>query len=185
MSTAQTKSESQPPSADTHGFNPISHHWVRKDGPTWLRLVKCGAVKDPALEQTIAEKALAREKKVVEEKDPEVSSRPKRTPAKAQRVARKVVDAHRSELDNLKSDAAGEHLRKLLARRLTLADTTTDIGSESSEDEAPKRATRPSSAKGPLASRIRLKSAPIPIPDRRAALRKSLAEPVDSATDED
>ena len=183
-----SKSESQAPSADTHGFNPISHHWVRKDGPTWLRLVKCGAVKDPALEQTIAEKALARKKKAPEEKDPEVSTRPKRTPAKAQRVARKVVDSHRSELDDLDSDVADERLRKLLAKRLTLADTTTDIGSESSEDEAPKRATRPSAAcavaKGPLASRIRLKSAPIPIPDRRAALRKSLAEPVDSDSED-
>ena len=168
----------------THGFNKFSHHWVKRDGPVWLRLVKAGQASDPELEQKLQDKALARKNTPVKEKDPEVSTRPKRTPAKAQRVARKVVDSHRSELDDLESDAADERLRKLLAKRLTLADTTTDVGSESSEDETPKRATRPSAAKGPLASRIRLKSAPIPIPDRRAALRKSLAEPVDSDSED-
>ena len=88
-------------------------------------------------------------------------------------MARKVVDANRSELDDLESDAAGEHLRKVLAKRLSLADNTTTEASSASEskDEAPKR------------SRIRLKTMPIPIPDRRAALRKSLAQPIDSEDD--
>ena len=54
-------------------------------------------------------------------------------------------------------------------------------------DGSPKpRKPRPSSLPGPLSDRIRLKSQPIPIPsavDRRAALRQSLAAPLDSDED--
>ena len=91
----------------THGFNKFSHHWVKRDGPVWLRLVKAGQASDSELEQKLQEKALARKNKPVKEKDPEISRKPKavtkRAPAKDQRVARKV---NRSELDDLESDAA-------------------------------------------------------------------------------
>ena len=108
-------------------------------------------------------------------------------------MARKHVESNCSELDDLESDAVVEQIRKLKLTRAALADTTTDApsssGSESDEPELVSRKPRKpkiSSLPGPLSDRIRLKSQPIPIPsavDRRAALRQSLAQPLDSDED--
>ena len=152
----------------SHGFSKCSHHWVKREGAVWLRLVKAGQASDPELEQKMKENAHARTTKTDPEKELGVSRKPKtaikRPTVKTQRVARKIVDANRSELDDLESDAAEEHIRNLLDH------TTTDAASTSeSEEEVPTRHTGKS-------SRIRVKSAPIHIPDRRAALQKSLAQ---------
>jgi chorismate mutase len=142
----------------------------------WLRLVKAGIVQDPELLQGIQEKALVR--KQAAEVKAEAAKKP--TPAVAQRkakalkAARKLVAENQSELDGLESDAVDEQLSKIMAKRLALQDTTTDAPSSSDSDD-PER-------KAPV-SRIRLKSQPIPIPSRRAALRRSLNVPVDSDAD--
>ena len=223
-----TKPVIDAPDPRIYGFNPISHHYVKKSGAVWLRLVKAGMAEDPELIRGLQDKALAR-KKAVEEK--KTTPAPKKAPkTKAVRVARKHVANNRSELDDLESDAVVEQIRKLKLTRAALADTTTDApsSSDSESDEpgpvsrklasrpgllrrassaqsetlgqthstsppaggldgSPKpRKPRPSSLPGPLSDRIRLKSQPIPIPsavDRRAALRQSLAAPLDSDED--
>src|SRR5689334_12360107 len=105
--------EDKPQLTATHGFNKFSHHWVKRDGPVWLRLVKAGQASDPELEQKLQDRALERRKASDEQKTMRVakpgghpaprSSRVKAVGVKldaglAQRVARRVVDSHRSEL---------------------------------------------------------------------------------------
>ena len=98
----------------SHGFNKFSHHWVKRDGAVWLRLVKAGQASDPELEQKMKENAHARTTKTDPEKELGNSRKPKtaikRPTVKTQRVAPKIVDANRSELDDLESDAAEEHI---------------------------------------------------------------------------
>jgi hypothetical protein len=184
------------PDPKIYGFNPISHHYVKKSGPVWLRLAKAGIVQDPELLGGIQEKALVR-KQAAEKKSAakaeakeakELASKTaavKKAPSaaaktKALRAARKLVASNRSELDDLESDAVHEKLSKVMAKRLALGDaTTTDAPSSDSDSDPVKQPAKPS-------SRIRLKSQPIPIPitkktgseasDRRAALRKTLSE---------
>ena len=186
-----TKPVIDAPDPRIYGFNPISHHYVKKSGAVWLRLVKAGMAEDPELIRGLQDKALAR-KKAVEEK--KTTPAPKKAPkSKVVRAVRKHVDNNRSELDDLESDAVVEQIRKLKLTRAALADTTTDVPSSSdSESDEPEpvsrrpRKTKISSLPGPLSDRIRLKSQPIPIPsavDRRAALRQSLAAPLDSDED--
>ena len=187
-----TKPVIDTPDPRIYGFNPISHHYVKKSGAVWLRLVKAGMAEDPELIRGLQDKALAR-KRAVEEKKTTLA--PKKAPPKSKvvRAVRKHVDNNRSELDDLESDAVVEQIRKLKLTRAALADTTTDAPSSSdSESDEPgpvsrkPRKPRPSSLPGPLSDRIRLKSQPIPIPsavDRRAALRQSLAAPLDSDED--
>ena len=191
-----TKPVIDAPDPRIYGFNPISHHYVKKSGAVWLRLVKAGMAEDPELIRGLQDKALAR-KKAVEEK--KTTPAPKKAPkSKVVRAVRKHVDNNRSELDDLESDAVVEQIRKLKLTRAALADTTTDAPSSSdSESDEPEpvsrkpRKPRPSSLPGPtgvssLSDRIRLKSQPIPITtavDRRAALRQSLAAPLDSDED--
>ena len=135
--------------------------------------------------------ALARNKAVEEKK---TTPAPKKAPkSKVVRAVRKHIDNNRSELDDLESDAVVEQIRKLKLTRAALADTTIDAPSSSdSESDEPEpvsrkpRKPRPSSLSGPLSDRIRLKSQPIPIPsavDRKAALRQSLAVPLNSDED--
>jgi hypothetical protein len=191
----------QPPMFDpaNYAINPASGQVVKKSGPTYFRLVKFGVVTDAEFEKGLQEKALARKKAATEKKaatleEKKAAKQTKPAAAKARRVARKVVDAHRSELDDLESDAADERLRTLLANRLSLAaNTTTDAGSSESDDDKtpPASASKKKPAPRKLTDRIRLKSQPIPIPskrgellgDRRAALRQSLALPIDSEED--
>ena len=195
-----TKSEIEAPDPRIYGFNPISHHFVKKSGAVWLRLVKAGMAEDPELIRGLQDKALARKKVAdlkTEEKKTSVTKKaaPK---TKAVRVARKHVESNRSELDGLESDVVVEQIRKLKLTRAALVDTTTDAPSSSdSESDEPEPVSRKprkpkhSSLPGPtgvssLSDRIRLKSQPIPIPsaiDRRAALRQTLAQPLDSDED--
>jgi len=183
------KKEVDAPDPRVYGFNPISHHYVKKSGPVWLRLVKAGIAQDPELLQGIQERALARKQAAEERAEAKAKSAsdlgkaPKKTVAlgagaksKAIRAARKLVAENQSELDGLESDAVDEKLSKVMAKRLALADTTTEAPS-SSDSETEKESERK-----PPSSRIRLKSQPIPIPktvsDRRAALRASLSMPI-------
>ena len=215
LSNMPGKKEVDAPDPQIYGFNPISHHYVKRSGPVWLRLVKAGMAEDPELVRNLQEKALAR-KKAGEEKaeakaeascrsgpsrgiakpsEAKSSNPPGRDPsgrtAKALRAARKLVASNRSELDDLESDAVDEKLSKVMAKRLALADTTTDVPSSSDSDSEPEpvsrkpRRPRPSEQPGPMTSRIRLKSQPIPIPssDRRAALKQTLSMPLDSDED--
>ena len=169
------KKEVDAPDPQIYGFNPISHHYVKRSGPVWLRLVKAGMAEDPELVRNLQEKALAckkaGEKKVEAKaeascrtgpsrgvaKPPEAKSLnpPGRDPssekpsgllrgrtAKALRAARKLVASNRSELDNLESDAVHEKLSKVMAKRLALADTTTDVPSSSDSDSEPEPVLR-------------------------------------------
>src|SRR2546421_12512414 len=135
------KREIEIPDPKIYGFNPISHHYVKKAGPVWLRLVKAGMVQDAELLQGIQEKAGAR-KKAAEEKaaakaataaaaQPTASKKPPSAAAKARavRAARKLVAENQSELDGLESDAVDDKLSKVMAKRLALAETTTDAPS--------------------------------------------------------
>ena len=224
-----TKSEIEAPDPRIYVFNPISHHFVKKSGAVWLRLVKAGMAEDPELIRGLQDKALARKKVADLKTEEKKTSAPKKAApkTKAVRVARKHVESNRSELDDLESDAVVEQIRKLKLTRAALAsDARSSSDSESDEPEpvsrklasrpgllrrassaqsetlgqthstsppaggldgSPKpRKPRPSSLPGPLSDRIRLKSQPIPIPsavDRRAALRQSLAQPLDSDED--
>ena len=181
-------------------INPTTSQVIKKSGPTYARLVKCGVIKDAEFVQAIQEKALARKKAMSEKIEQKKAAAPKKAPpkAKAVRAARKHIESNRSELDGLESDAVVEQIRKLKLTRAALADTTTDAPSSSdSESDEPEpvsrkpRKPKPSSLPGPtgvssLSDRIRLKSQSIPIPsavDRRAALRQTLAQPLDSDED--
>ena len=53
------------PDPNIYGFNPISHHYVKKSGAVWLRLVKAGMAEDPELIRGLQDNALA-QKKVAE-----------------------------------------------------------------------------------------------------------------------
>ena len=199
-----TSKQAEAPDPRIYGFNPISHHYVKKSGAVWLRLVKAGMAEDSELMQQIKDKALTRKKAASEEKKaPAARKTPKPKPdgkTKAERAARKLVDSKRSELDGLESDAVVEQIRKLKLKRSTLASADSDwrepgASSESDSEESEpvsRRPPRPSastqSGSGPLADRIRLKSQPIPIParataDRRAALRQSLEQAISSDED--
>ena len=57
-----TKSEIEAPDPRIYGFNPISHHFVKKSGAVWLRLVKAGMAEDPELIRGLQDKAIARKK---------------------------------------------------------------------------------------------------------------------------
>ena len=142
---------------------------------------------DSELMQQIKDKALTRKKAGEEKKAPVVKKAPKPRPKSASTVehaARKLVKNNRSELDDLESDAVVEQIRKLKLKRSTLADSTVDGSSESeSSDEEPEPVSRKPRRPSTLTDRIRLKSQPIPIPDRRAALRQSLEQPIDSEED--
>jgi hypothetical protein len=52
------------PIAGMWGFNPISRRYIIRAGPTWARLVKSGAVKDPELEGVLAQRAMHRASKL-------------------------------------------------------------------------------------------------------------------------
>ena len=209
--------QAEAPDPRVYGFNPISHHYVKKSGAVWLRLVKAGMAEDSELMQQIKDKALTRKKASSEEKkapavvlpdggaahgqfrsNQEVGSAPiglapRRGPGRQSKVpkpkvksvehaARKLVANNRSELDDLESDAVVEQIRKLKLKRETIAEAATSSASDSEEPEpVSRRPRRPSSI--PITDRIRLKTQPIPIPDRRAALRQSLEQPI--ASDED
>ena len=184
------ESDEDPASSALWGFNPDTRRYVKKSGKVWERLVKSGRSQDPELLQKLQVKALARKKATLAPAEHKVAPKPP-SKSRAKRAA-KIIDSHRSELDGLESDAADEHIRKLLAKRLSLAETASEAPSSSdSEEPEPEpvsrrtHASRPRNPKTsalPLTSRIHLKSQPIPIPstssnsDRRAALRKSLAE---------
>ena len=189
-----TSKQAEAPDPRIYGFNPISHHYVKKSGAVWLRLVKAGMAEDSELMQQIKDKALTRKKAASEEKKaPAARKTPKPKPdgkTKAERAARKLVDSKRSELDGLESDAVVEQIRKLKLKRSTLASADSGASSESDSESEPvsRRPPRPSAGSGPLADRIRLKSQPIPIParataDRRAALRQSLEQAISSDED--
>ena len=183
-----TSKQTEAPDPRIYGFNPISHHYVKKSGAVWLRLVKAGMAEDSELMQQIKDKALTRKKAASEEKkSPAVKKTPKPKLAKA---ARKLVDSKRSELDDLESDAVVEQIRKLKLKRSTLASADSASSESDSEESEPvsRRPPRPSAGTGPLADRIRLKSQPISIParaaaDRRAALRQSLEQAISSDED--
>ena len=188
--------QAEAPDPRVYGFNPISHHYVKKTGAVWLRLVKAGMAEDSELMQQIKDKALTRKKAGEEKKAPVVKKAPKPRPKSASTVehakiacnfseaARKLVKNNRSELDDLESDAVVEQIRKLKLKRSTLADSTVDGSSESeSSDEEPEPVSRKPRRPSTLTDRIRLKSQPIPIPDRRAALRQSLDQPIESEDD--
>ena len=126
------KTELETHDPQVYGFNPISHHYVKRSGPVWLRLVKAGIASDPELLQSIQDKALAR-KKVTEEKTtarqsagpkPKTAAAAKSATAKAKAIrdARKLVAENQSELDGLESDVVDEKLSKVMAKRLALAD---------------------------------------------------------------
>ena len=136
---------------------------------------------DSELMQQIKDKALTRKKASSEEKAPAAKKAPKPKVKSVERAARKLVANNRSELDDLESDAVVEQIRKLKLKRSALAESSAD-STESSEDDEPEQVSRklrrPSVT--PATDRIRLKTQPIPIPDRRAALRQSLAQPIDS-----
>jgi hypothetical protein len=161
---------------------------VRKDGPIWKRLVKNGDVEDPELLQDLKEKALAR-KVGGEKKEPTIAlkSASKAAPKsrksdaavpRAKRVAKTLIEDHQLELDGMESEAADEHLRKLLTKRLSMKESASEApsGTESEEEEPVPRRSRPHA---PLTSRIHLKSAPIPIPSR------ARQPPPESESDED
>lgn len=189
-----TSRQTEAPCPSIHGFNPISHHYVKKTGAVWLRLVMAGMAEDPELMQKIKEKALTRKKAAAsEDKKPPAANRPLRpkpdSKAKAERAARKLVGCKRSELDDLESDAVVEQICKLLLKRATLAAAEDELSNfeSSSDDESEPVSRKPrrlSAQLGPLPDRIHLKTQPIPIPDRRAALRQSRAQPLDSEEDD-
>ena len=179
--------QAEAPDPKIYGFNPISHHYVKKTGAVWLRLVKAGMAEDSELMQQIKDRALTRKKAGEEKKTPAVKKAPKPKVKSAstsvERAARKLVASNRSELDDLESDAVVEQIRKLKLKRETL-ESAADFASSSSESEEPEPVSRkPHKSKSALADRIRLKTQPIPIPDRRAALRQSLDQPIDSDED--
>ena len=185
--------QAEAPDPKIYGFNPISHHYVKKTGAVWLRLVKAGMAEDSELMQQIKDKALTRKKassaKIAcnfsseEKTPPAVKKAPKPKVKSVERAARKLVNSNRSELDDLESDAVVEQIRKLKLKRETL-ESAADFASSSSESEEPEPVSRkPHKSKSALADRIRLKTQPIPIPDRRAALRQSLDQPIDSDED--
>src|SRR4051812_29895544 len=139
------KKEVDAPDPKIYGFNPISHHYVKKSGPVWLRIVKAGVAEDPELIRGIQEKALARKKAAEENTEAKRAVTTKKAPstatsaaakAKALRAARKLVASNRSELDGLESDAVDEKLSKVMAKRLALADATTTDAPSSSDSEA-------------------------------------------------
>ena len=178
------------------GFNPDTRRYVKKSGKVWERLVKSGRSQDPELLQKLQVKALARKKATLTPAEHKAAPKPP-SKSRAKRAA-KIIDSHRSELDGLESDAADEHIRKLLAKRLSLAETASEAPSSSDSEEpepepVSRRPRKPKTSALPLTSRIHLKSQPILIPstsgsanaDRRAALRKSLAEPDSTSEEED
>ena len=193
------ESDEDPASSALWGFNPDTRRYVKKSGKVWERLVKSGRSQDPELLQKLQVKALARKKATLAPTEHKATEKPP-SKSRAKRAA-KIIDSHRSELDGLESDAADEHIRKLLAKRLSLAETASEapFSSDSEDTEAVSRRThvsrprKPKTSVLPLTSRIHLKSQPIPIPstsgsansDRRAALRKSLAEPDSTSEEED
>ena len=185
-----------PASSALWGFNPDTRRYVKKSGKVWERLVKSGRSQDPELLQKLQVKALARKKATLAPTEHKAAPKPP-SKSRAKRAA-KIIDSHRSELDGLESDAADEHIRKLLAKRLSLAETASEAPSSSDSEEpepepVSRRPRKPKTSALPLTSRIHLKSQPIPIPstsgsansDRRAALRKSLAEPDSTSEEED
>ena len=129
-----TKPVIDAPDPRIYGFNPISHHYVKKSGAVWLRLVKAGMAEDPELIRGLQDKALARvhqRKKVAEVKMTEKKTAPKKAAPKSKvvRAVRKHVESNCSELDDLESDAVVKQIRKLKLTRAALADTTTDASS--------------------------------------------------------
>ena len=155
-----TKPVVDAPDPNVYGFNPISHHYVKKSGAVWLRLVKAGMAEDPELIRGIQDKALARKKVADLKTEEKKTSAPKKAApkTKAVRVARKYVESNRSELDGLESDVLVEQIRKLKLTRAALVDTTTDAPSSSdSESDEPEpvsrkpRKPKPSSLPGPTA----------------------------------
>ena len=77
-----------------------------------------------------------------------------------------------------------EQIRKLkLKREAVAAVGDVSSSSESESDEPTEVLRRPRKSKAVLAGRIRLKTQPILIPDRRAVLRQSLDQPIDSDED--
>ena len=81
------------------GFNPISHHHVKKTGQIWKRLVKAGLVQDSDLMLQLQTKADGRKKKTAEpeRKDPVVV---KKAVSKSRTMrAAKLVASHQDELD--------------------------------------------------------------------------------------
>ena len=93
-------------------INPTTSQVIKKSGPTYARLVKCGVIKDAEFVQAIQEKALARKKAMSEKIEQKKAAAPKKAPpkAKAVRAARKHIESNRSELDGLESDAVVENL---------------------------------------------------------------------------
>ena len=190
MTSKQANAETEDPASSAlWGFNPDTRRYVKKSGKVWERLVKSGRSQDPELLQKLQVKALARKKATLAPAEHKVAPKPP-SKSRAKRAA-KIIDSHRSELDGLESDAADEHIRKLLAKRLSLAETASEAPSSSDSEEpepVSRRPRKPKTSVLPLTSRIHLKSQPIPIPssnsDRRTALRKSLAES-DSTSEED
>ena len=159
------------------GFNPISHHHVKKTGQVWKRHVKAGLVQDSDLMLQLQTKADGRKKKTAEpeRKDPVVV---KKAVSKSRTMrAVKLVARHQDELDDLESDAADEHIRKLLAKRLAV--TESEALSSDSEPEPTEVKPARGKAKTPnatrMTSRIRLKSQPIPIPEPRTLRKQQLA----------
>ena len=178
-----------PRSSALWGFNPDTRRYVKKSGKVWERLVKSGRSQDPELLQKLQVKALARKKATLAPAEHKVAPKPP-SKSRAKRAA-KIIDSHRSELDGLESDAADEHIRKLLAKRLSLAETASEAPSSSDSEEpepVSRRPRKPKTSTLPLTSRIHLKSQPIPIPstssnsDRRATLRN---EPDSTSEEED
>ena len=183
-----TKPVVDAPDPNVYGSNPISHHYVKKSGAVWLRLVKAGMAEDPELIRGLQDKALAR-KKVAESakrSTEEKKAAPKKAAPKSKvvRAARKHVESNRSELDDLESDAVVEQIRKLKLTRAALADTTTDVPSSSdSESDEPFLVSResPGPAHFPIASGSSHSQFQFLRPlTERAALRQSLVAPLDS-----
>src|SRR4051794_22852028 len=108
------KKEVDAPDPQIYGFNPISHHYVKRSGP--------GMAEDPELLRNLQEKALARKKASDEKKSAALKKAPSlaanAAKSKALRAARKLVASNRSELADLESDAVDEKLSKVMAKRL-------------------------------------------------------------------
>ena len=132
------ESDEDPASSALWGFNPDTRRYVKKSGKVWERLVKSGRSQDPELLQKLQVKALARKKATLAPTEHKATEKPP-SKSRAKRAA-KIIDSHRSELDGLESDAADEHIRKLLAKRLSLAETASEVPSSSdSEGQSPNR----------------------------------------------
>lgn len=139
--------------------------------------MKSGTVSDPELEEKFRQAAIARKKKpapdrtaeaakpVMEESKARVACA-NRKPRSERAIARRVVESHRSELDDLESDAVDSHLSELIKQGLAVYDSATD-------DSSPERKPR-----GAQSGRFRLKSLSLQpdkrVPDRKAKLRAAL-----------